>query len=120
MAVPDTNTFSLLDVINEINPSSNDLATCFAEADPNKFDSNYYNDGNDLLEFRNYGASTYTLIADPNTMSFGVFGGQQTSNITIEPDAVPNISVIGTFISTSYDATNDILTVTVDRNDLGF
>jgi hypothetical protein len=52
------------DVVDEINPSSNDLITCFDESDPAEFDSDYTPSGFDphatdktgyeLLYFRNY------------------------------------------------------------------
>lgn len=54
MAVPDTNTFSLQDVINEVNPSTNDLVSCFADAYSVGFDPAYEEDKNELNDFRNY------------------------------------------------------------------
>jgi uncharacterized protein (TIGR02145 family) len=64
MAVPDTNTFSMQDVVDEINPSSNDLITCFDESREFGFDETYIPAGFDphasdksgfeLLYFRNY------------------------------------------------------------------
>jgi hypothetical protein len=63
-SVPNTTTFSLQDVINVINPSTDDLACCFAEADPYLFDCWYFEiycyqcGGNSsLLQFRNYGGT---------------------------------------------------------------
>ncbi len=120
MAVPDTNTFSLLDVVNEIKPSSNDLVTCFAEADINKFDPAYYDTGNDLLEFRNYEASQYVLTADQTDLHYTADVGSKIVYITIQPDAVPEVSIIGSFISTNYSAEFDVLTVTVSRNTTGY
>jgi hypothetical protein len=59
MAVPDTNTFSLQDVVNEVNPTTNDLVDCISDADNNAYDTNYYTSpATSLLEFRNYGNVT--------------------------------------------------------------
>lgn len=55
MAVPNTNTFSLQDVVNEVKPLSNDLQACINGANSTKYDSNYYTaPATSLLEFRNY------------------------------------------------------------------
>ena len=63
--VPDTETFSLQDVVDEILPSSTsaaptdkyDLQDCVADAIEENYDPTYYTSPADsLLEFRNYGA----------------------------------------------------------------
>ena len=61
MAVPDTNTFSLQDVVNEVNPTTNDLQDCINDAANGQYDSTYYTaPATSLLEFRNYGAGSGT------------------------------------------------------------
>tara|TARA_R110002153_G_scaffold274081_2_gene447079 strand:+ start:21 stop:995 length:975 start_codon:yes stop_codon:yes gene_type:complete len=55
MGVPDTTTFTLQNVVTEVNPTTDDLVDCFADADSNKFDSTYEGSKNQLLNFRNYG-----------------------------------------------------------------
>ena len=56
MAVPDTNTFSLQDVVNEINPTTDDLQDCINDAVAGDYDPTYYTaPATNLLEFRNYG-----------------------------------------------------------------
>jgi hypothetical protein len=118
--VPDTETFSLQDVVNEVNPSTDDLVQCFADATTNLFDPAYYDTGDDLLEFRNYGAATtYTLIADPDSHSFSSSLGSVTIYITIDPDDVPVVVSKPTWISTSYSASFDVLTVTAEPNSGG-
>ena len=57
MAIPDTTTFSLQDVVTEINPTTDDLVDCFADAVSGSFDPNYEGSKNNLLNFRNYGAT---------------------------------------------------------------
>tara|TARA_R110002049_G_C9099695_1_gene556921 strand:- start:338 stop:832 length:495 start_codon:yes stop_codon:yes gene_type:complete len=65
MAVPNTNSFSLQDVVDELNPSSNDLLSCIAIANSLGFDSNYYTaPATSLLEFRNYSAGTFLSLTD--------------------------------------------------------
>ena len=71
MAVPDTNTFSLQDVVNEVNPTTDDLVDCIADAISSKYDTDYYSyPAESLYEFRNYGAAaatvTMTLIMSNN------------------------------------------------------
>jgi hypothetical protein len=60
MAVPNRDSFELQDVVNEVNPTTDDLQDCFNDAEPLLFDSNYNNDtyapANSLKRFRNYNA----------------------------------------------------------------
>ena len=61
--VPNTTTFSLQDVKDELNSSSNDLVSFFAEANANGFDPAYEGSKNSLLNFRNYSHyNGYTLF----------------------------------------------------------
>ena len=57
MPVPDTTTFTLQDVVDEVNPTPDDLNACFTAALDRKFDLNYKTSplANSLLSFRNYG-----------------------------------------------------------------
>jgi hypothetical protein len=52
--IPNTNSFSLQDVVDVISPSSNDLYECFQDAIAECFDPNYEGDKNELNDFRNY------------------------------------------------------------------
>jgi hypothetical protein len=58
MGVPNTTTFTLQNVVDEVHPTTDDLVDCFADAVASKFDSNYEGSKNQLLNFRNYGAVT--------------------------------------------------------------
>jgi len=53
MAVPNTSTFTLQDVVNEVNPTTNDLVDCFADAG-GVFNSSYVGGKNRLSNFRAY------------------------------------------------------------------
>jgi hypothetical protein len=90
MPIPDSLNFTLQDVVNEINPSSNTLRTCFDESDPALFDSNYVPSGFDphatnktgyrLSYFRNYNAASITV--DPS--EYNTDCQYQTYYITVE------------------------------------
>lgn len=62
--VPDTETFSLQDVVNVVGPSSNDLVQCFADAYSDGFDPLYEGSKNNLLNFRNYEHVDYISASD--------------------------------------------------------
>ena len=56
MPVPNTNTFTLQDVVDEITPSANSLNQCVIESIEGKFDINYGGyPADSLYHFRNYG-----------------------------------------------------------------
>lgn len=58
MAVPDTTTFTLQNVVDEINPTTDDLVDCISDADSGSYDLAYYTPpATSLLEFRNYGGA---------------------------------------------------------------
>lgn len=57
--VPDTETFGLQDVVDAVNPTTDDLVDCFADAVLNLFNPTYYIDGSSLLEFRDYGDTSW-------------------------------------------------------------
>ena len=59
MAVPNTTTFTLQNVVDEVNTTTDDLVDCFADATSSSFDSNYSGSKNNLLNFRNYGGEQY-------------------------------------------------------------
>jgi len=56
MGVPNTNSFTLQNVVDVIDNDDN-LVGCFNDAVASKFDSNYSGAKNNLLNFRNYDAS---------------------------------------------------------------
>lgn len=55
MAIPNTTTFSLSDVITEVNPATPTLSSCFAAAVNASFDPSYAGVKDRLSNFRNYG-----------------------------------------------------------------
>lgn len=88
MAVPDTTTFSLQDVVNAIGLQGLDsLQVCFDNANSSYFDPKYYVDGNDQLEFRNYGSHNLveSVSVSPSSYNAGNSGVSFTLNITVSP-----------------------------------
>lgn len=74
MAVPDTTTFSLQDVITELGLATDDgLEECFANANASGFDDAYEGSKNGLLNFRNY---THQI---QNTLVFLHFSSSSSS-----------------------------------------
>lgn len=74
--VPDTTTFNLQNVVDAVNPTTDDLIDCFNDADMDLFDQAYYDTGNDMLEFRNYGETEkdYIYFYLPGPFSFNATG----------------------------------------------
>lgn len=72
MAVPDTNTFSLQDVVDEINPTTDDLVDCISDAIEGNYDTNYFSSpATSLLEFRNYSGSVSLTAITVGNVSIG-------------------------------------------------
>ena len=51
MSVPNTTTFTLQDVVTEVNPTTDDLNDCFNDAIASYFNSAYEGSKNQLLNF---------------------------------------------------------------------
>jgi hypothetical protein len=62
--VPDTNNFTLRDVVNIIGGAVNSLRACFTNADPDLFDPAYEGDKDRLSNFRNYGSDEVVEYSD--------------------------------------------------------
>ena len=84
MSIPNTNTFTLQNVVTEINPTTDDLVDCFADANASGFDPAYKGSKNQLLNFRNYdhNASSLTSIYRTNkSPKAGAFSCGYTTNL---------------------------------------
>lgn len=89
LAVPNTTTFSLLNVTNVVFPTTNDLIDCFADAVASYFNLLYSGSKNSLLNFRDYGvhnAGTASISANPDTLYFTSSGGLMFTTITTGPE----------------------------------
>lgn len=85
MAVPNTTTFSLQDVVDEINPTTDDLVDCVSDATSGSYDGSYYSSpATSLLEFRNYGAGSTVLTLAVSGDNFVVAGATALQSIQLE------------------------------------
>lgn len=71
MGVPNTDTFSLQDVVNEIGGGVNSLQACFVNAISGGFDPIYGGNRTSLLNFRNYQHSLMIPLLTVNTVDLG-------------------------------------------------
>jgi len=55
--------FSLQNVVDLVNPTTDDLIDCFSDADQNLFDPEYVGNKDNLANFRNYGCGILNLTA---------------------------------------------------------
>lgn len=73
MGVPNTTTFDLQAVVNSVNPTTDDLVDCFADAVSGDFDGNNNPNStgtsNNLLNFRNYALPGLTAVLSNNNLS---------------------------------------------------
>ena len=82
MGVPNTNTFSLADVIAVVNPTTNDLQDCFNDASTAAFNTTYDENKDQLDDFRDYGnngsSQSQVTIANNNYTSTNVCSQSQS------------------------------------------
>ena len=83
MAVPNTTTFSLQDVVDEVNPTTDDLVDCFADAITSAFDSDYSGSKNSLLNFRNYNSVSTISLSSASPFPGVLVGNTSTDNQNI-------------------------------------
>tara|TARA_R110002050_G_C8492682_1_gene474806 strand:- start:48 stop:461 length:414 start_codon:yes stop_codon:yes gene_type:complete len=105
MGVPNTTTFTLQNVVDVVNPTTDDLVDCFADAVASKFDSNYEGSKNQLLNFRNYDGVTLIAV----TMSSGTSKDvcNETPNITRYTDGTNfDGPVVGDVVYTNSTGTS--------------
>ena len=104
MAVPDTTTFELQDVVDEVNPTTDDLLDCFADAVASKFDSTYEGSKNQLLNFRNYGALT-AFLTSSLTFRAACSAGAGNQNATFYHDGSGSAPAAGDIVYTNSAGT---------------
>lgn len=112
VTVPNTTTFSLQDVVDAVNPTTDDLVDCFADADSGQFDPTYEGSKDRLYNFRNYGNQTsggavqFVTIVDRGTIKGGSTTGNNaatqrsttgsgtgfTCNVTLQDDGTGNFN----------------------------
>lgn len=137
MAIPDTNTFTLQNVANEISPILLSLQGCFNEADAGAFDPTYEGNKNSLLNFRNYGsvfvwepidiettrtstmsafydgtyvyAGVQTGVQSPSNLSaYSFTGGTDLTHIAEASAPVSTYWVLSVYVNGPYSSNNPI------------
>ena len=104
MAVPNTSTFTLQDVVDEINPVADSLRQCTVESLERKFDLNYcaIYPATKLSHFRNYGGfNTIQLSSSGSSTIAGGCGLTAGTNYYTDLRYVPTVGVT---IYTNYPA----------------
>tara|TARA_R110002060_G_C2027463_1_gene93009 strand:+ start:36 stop:467 length:432 start_codon:yes stop_codon:yes gene_type:complete len=103
MGVPDTTTFTLQDVVDVVNPTTDDLEACFDDAVAGDFDSSYGpGDESNLLQFRNYDSSGPTPFLG-SVASTPICS--QTVNITYYHNGSGTNPVLGDIVYTDSGGT---------------
>ena len=92
--VPDTNTFTLQDVVDVISPSSETLLGCYDAANIVQFDPTYNVDPSSLYNFRNYGGILVHYDFHNSSDTDSVDGGEETG-----------ILITGTYIDKAITTT---------------
>jgi len=77
--VPNTTTFTLQDVVNAVNPTTDDLADCFSDAVSTYFNPSYSGSKNSLLNFQDYGPHNAGCSTLPWVSELSYPGRTQTS-----------------------------------------
>jgi hypothetical protein len=109
MSVPNTNSFSLQDVVDEINPTSDDLATCVAEANSVGFDTEYYTaPATSLYEFRNYIDSSNLYLTSGGT------------HVNIEGESTTSQNITYTWKYVSYTGTKPTISYSGSNRSVGY
>ena len=105
MAVPDTTTFTLQDVVTEVNPTTDDLVDCFADAVSLNFDPAYEGSKNQLLNFRNYGPSVNTTFYLTSSAPKGTLACDLTANNVAYHNGANPLAGVGNTVYTNLSGT---------------
>jgi len=81
--VPDTDNFSLQDVVDVVNPTTDDLADCFSDATAALFDYRYQGIKDRLSNFRNYGVEGIWTYRDNDVRIGHLCYGVATDGVII-------------------------------------
>ena len=109
MSVPNTTTFNLQDVIDAVQPTTNDLVDCFADAISGNFDATYSGTKTNLLNFRNYNVTP---------VSFGVTNAYASSALACGSSFIVNALYFNNNVINIADTayTNSNLTIIFNNN----
>ena len=107
MGVPDTTTFTLQNVVDEIDNDDN-LVGCFNDAIASYFDSNYGpGDESNLLQFRNYGSqNALTPFSGSSGQNDFKFLCTQTTGTSYWHNGSASTPVVGDIVYTNATGTS--------------
>lgn len=105
MGVPDTTTFTLQDVVTDINPTTDDLVDCFADASASGFDPAYSGSKNELLNFRNYNLSLTSISGSTTSVGKPALGCTSTLDTTYYHDGAGIFPVVSDIMYTDSGGT---------------
>jgi hypothetical protein len=105
MGVPDTTTFTLQDVVTDINPTTDDLVDCFADASASGFDPAYSGSKNELLNFRNYNLSLTSISGSTTSVGKPALGCTSTLDTTYYHDGASIFPVVSDIMYTDSGGT---------------
>jgi len=129
-SVPNTNTFSLQDVVDAVQPSENTLQKCFDESVDEYFNSTYKGDKNSLYNFRDYKFTAVACsveteyigeVSYPTTKIITL--GTDTGDVDFEflPYGIPDLALIKyngvVVVNTGYHGDNDYMYGGIYRDD---
>jgi hypothetical protein len=106
MGVPDTTTFTLQNVVDEIDNDDN-LVGCFNDANANYFDPSYEGSQNQLLNFRNYGSqNALTPFSGSSGQNDFKFLCTQTTGTSYWHNGSNSTPVVGDIVYTNATGTS--------------
>ena len=106
MAVPDESTFSLQNVVDEINPTTDDLVDCISDATEGNYDIRYFSSpATSLLEFRNYSSDSFNQNLIFN--GYDSYFENSIADVAIQPDG--KILTVGGFRSFNGHGINHLI-----------
>ena len=81
--VPNTTTFTLQNVVDAVNPTYDDLADCFSDANSSYFNPAYSGSKNSLLNFQDYGPHNAQCLTLPSVTQLSYTGTKTQTSIDV-------------------------------------
>lgn len=82
-SVPNTTTFTLQNVVDAVNPTTDDLQDCFNDAISTYFNPTYSGSKNSLLNFRDYGIHNAECSGPADVTGLNFQGGNGSTTIPV-------------------------------------
>lgn len=106
-SVPNTTTFTLQNVVDVVNPTTDDLQDCFNDANADYFNDTHSGAKNSLLNFRDYGPHNAVCTAVPDITQLAFPGYATSSVIRVQTSVLSSCAITSRVIyySKTYPAT---------------